>query len=460
MSRYAEFAVFLAFVFDVTSGQWLTPFSGTITIAPNETAVCTSQLMCVEHKCNEGRWCVQSADGKWVQYGIITCDSNTPERYCNNGVCSRIPEPRCDPSIFSCPAVDGVYPDPEDCTRYHICIRGFRTTNVCPLNNVYDHATGSCKYRRLTSDCVRFVCGNQDGTPIVYPRDDRIYGRCFGGKAYISGRCQEYEKYNLISQRCERHCRSTGTQPPDPGSCGTFFLCAELSPHKYTPVEMSCGCDQAYDEKEKRCTSSAPCISETPEVRCKSQENNTTKKSGDGNDNEESQEQTTKSQEQTTKFQEQTIKSQEQTTKFQEQTSKSQEQTTKKAQKLSSIVDSPENPDVDKDRQSRNERRSIFSLMNKRGNRNNNNDDSNFDNTPSNLLIKDNADDNNNNVAANGDSDVDKSLAWWTSADNNGNNDNNKNPGIKQRENSLRGIIDWITRIITSISGRSANPWN
>lgn len=164
--------------------------------------------------------------------------------------------------------VDGVYPDPSSCKRYHICVNGVRRTNNCPINNVYDHELGGCKYQRSAKDCVLFRCTGQDGRPIVHPQDNRIYGRCFSGKAYITGRCQEHERYNIFTQKCERYCRSASTQPPDPDKCGKFVLCAEVAPYRYQQVEMTCGCNQGYDENQKRCVLDAPCVKDTPETWC------------------------------------------------------------------------------------------------------------------------------------------------------------------------------------------------
>lgn len=322
--------------------------------------------------------------------------------------------PRCDTSEFNCPNVDGVYPDPANCSRYHICINGVRRTNNCPANNVYDHQTGGCKYRRVSSDCVQFRCGNQDGQPIVYPRDDRIYGRCFSGKAYISGRCLDHERYNLVSQKCERHCRSTGTQPPDPGRCGKFVLCAEVSFRRYQPVEMSCGCNQAYDETRKLCAPDVPCVGDTPEIWCEEGKNpisdsNSKTAESDNNGNTDDTDVTRNNQE-TTEALSTTILNSGRANNGIAGWSRSVQRRGLFPFGIGRDADQPSNNDVD----------SALATLN------------------------DNSGDNYNDAAPNGDDDVGGNLP---SADNNGDGNDTGYLEVKRRDGFLR-IIDWILRMI------------
>ncbi|EFN87935.1 uncharacterized protein LOC105192287 [Harpegnathos saltator] len=401
MGRYqcTKLAVLLTFVFgcNVTSGQLLLPFAGNVVIKRNDTVTCDSARMC--HECDKVRLCIQ-ANGRWVQQAIVTCDPDSDERWCNAGKCSKTPLSRCvkDSTDFTCPDIDGKYPDSSSCTRYHICTEGIRRTNYCPPNNVYDHELGDCKLRRRNSDCVQFKCDAQskNGEPIVYPQDDRIYGRCIFGKVYILGRCQDYERYNLLTEECERYCRSVGPQPPNAGKCGKYILCAEMSPGTYQPVEMSCGCNQAYDEKEGRCVTDAPCVKETPDIWCKPTPG----------------------------------------TNDESETSNSSD-------------------DVDENQQPRSvQRRSILSFMNRFGiNRHNNNDSSG--NMPATLINNNNSGDNDNPVS-DGDDVIDGNLIKSGNDGDTAVYDATENPEIKQRENFIRFVIDWIIRIV--IGGPVVGP--
>jgi len=188
----------------------------------------------------------------------------------------QIPQPSCSSKDFVCPA-DGVFPDPTNCTRYYICAQGSSTINQCPRNNVYDHANAGCKYRRYPSDCVNFNCVGREGQPIVYPRDDRIYGRCLLGKPYILGRCEDYERYDIKLQKCVRYCRTGGIQPPDPGLCREYILCAEILPKIYEPTPMSCACNEGYDKELNACSPNATCLKNISDLCPKkeaSEENN------------------------------------------------------------------------------------------------------------------------------------------------------------------------------------------
>lgn len=291
-----------------------------------------------------------------------------------------------------------------------MCNEGIRTTNNCPPNNVYDHQTGSCKLKRLNTDCVQFKCTKtEDGDAIVYPQDDRIYGKCFSGKAYIFGRCKEHERYDLVSKKCERYCRSAGTtQPPDendPDNCGKYILCAEVALRKYQPVEMFCPYRQAYDKDEKRCTPDAPCLINpgcpSGGICDKNPGNSSNNESENGN-------------------------------------SELGNSEPRNIETLAMIVNDVANlfKNNDENRQYGNvERRSVLNR-----DANQNNKDSDADDILT-ALITDNSG-NRNNVARNKNNDGE----YWINAKDRGNNENDL--AIQQRENFMRIIIDWVVRIM------------
>ncbi|KAK2575032.1 hypothetical protein KPH14_008776 [Odynerus spinipes] len=231
--------------------------SSDITIDIDNKNPCNATRQCSD--CRTSRLCIPVND-KFQQVALIACDKNPVTPYCDQdtGLCTSVAPNGCASKDFICPSASGTYPDPVSCTRYHICVDGYRITNVCPPNNVYDHVLGDCRLRRTVSDCVVVNCQGQEGKAFVYPKDDRIYGSCVTGRPYLIGRCKDYEKYDLGLRRCVRVCRGPGNQPSE--ECQKYVRCAETSRGKYQPVFQYCPCDKGFDEDTGVCTAEATCM--------------------------------------------------------------------------------------------------------------------------------------------------------------------------------------------------------
>ncbi|XP_020287408.1 putative uncharacterized protein DDB_G0282133 [Pseudomyrmex gracilis] len=265
-----QLAFFVTLIFCELALSQLLDLFGTkgtkIIISRNDSVTCKAERECTD--CVSGRICI--GEEKKTQIGLLICDEDTP--YCNSGKCSKTPDPKlgCTPP---CP-VNGVLPDPTDCTRYIRCAEHVATVNQCPIHNVYDHATGNCKYSRRISDCVNFDCRGREGQIVVYPRDNRLYAICADNVPVILGRCKDYQKYDLTEDKCVRHCTQVGNQPPDDldseETCGKYYRCVQTSilpwQTSYEPVEMSCACNEGYNETIKDCSTNARCLNGT--TRC------------------------------------------------------------------------------------------------------------------------------------------------------------------------------------------------
>ncbi|XP_012282668.1 uncharacterized protein LOC105700936 [Orussus abietinus] len=222
---------------------------------------CNAIRECDLSNCNEGKVCMPTGLG-YIQIGSVDCSETPKTPYCdrNTGLCTATPSPDCAPpgERFVCPRQSGIYPDPLSCSRYHICINGDDTAINCPKNNIYDHEIKECRLRRVAKDCVAFDCTKKENQDVVYPKDPRIWGICVGGRAYILGRCRDYEVYDTQKRTCVRHCDKVGNQPHD--DCRKYVRCYEYSPGKYESIVYPCPRGLGFDQSVGRCTRNAPCL--------------------------------------------------------------------------------------------------------------------------------------------------------------------------------------------------------
>ncbi|KAI4499354.1 hypothetical protein M0802_005614 [Mischocyttarus mexicanus] len=218
---------------------------------------CSATRECLN--CTKSRLCLP-INNELQQAAVIDCSSDSSTPYCDSdtGLCTSIAPNGCSSSEFICPFVDGVYPDPRSCTRYHICVDRYRTTNVCPPNNVYDASLKDCKFSRYMFDCVKISCSGREGKFFAYPKDDRIYGSCVDGKPYILGRCENYEQFDVSLGKCKRVCRGPENQPTE--DCQKYIRCAETSRGRYEPVLQNCACNKGFDQEKGTCSTEAECI--------------------------------------------------------------------------------------------------------------------------------------------------------------------------------------------------------
>ncbi|XP_046824047.1 putative uncharacterized protein DDB_G0286901 [Vespa crabro] len=224
------------------------------------TTPCKATRECLN--CKQSRLCMLNNNGILEQVAIINCtsNSNSATPYCDKdtGLCSSVASNQCLSNEFICPFVDGIYPDPNNCRRYHLCAKGYRTTNICPPNNVYDTRLQNCKLSYYSFDCTTVNCRGKEGQFFAYPTDDRIYGSCVEERPYLIGRCKDYEKFDVNLNRCVRVCRKLENQYTN--DCQKYIRCAEVRRGQYQPVLQYCACDQGFDKIKGICTTTAECL--------------------------------------------------------------------------------------------------------------------------------------------------------------------------------------------------------
>lgn len=143
----------------------------------------TSGLIC--QSCNLLARCIKM-DGHWQTIPVETC--NTDEGfYCNvnSKGCSNETGP-CHPlgfeGNFACTS-EGVFPDPYDCQKYHMCYRAGHTivaANIeCGGDRAFSAATGDCSLTLNDDVCHsrQYLC-NDSGDSMAWSSNRNIFFIC------------------------------------------------------------------------------------------------------------------------------------------------------------------------------------------------------------------------------------------------------------------------------------------
>lgn len=248
-----------------------------VSVTSRETNVCsereTSGLIC--QSCDLLARCIR-LNGNWLTIPVETC--NTEEGfYCNleKKGCSNATGP-CHPfgfeGNFACTS-EGVFPDPYDCQKYHMCYRAGHTlvsANIeCGGDKAYSAATGDCsatiddgvcnepQYECHQSGDSQAWAGNMNifyickatfdrGERILYPT---LY-RCSSGEVFNGRDCIPRQQYVKVPG--EKHeifvCEKNGLFS-DPGHCQSYYYCdSSLNWKKYT-----CPQHTHFDNRMKTC---------------------------------------------------------------------------------------------------------------------------------------------------------------------------------------------------------------
>lgn len=156
-------------------------------IQPRETNTCegrqTTGNIC--ESCELLSICVRNSTG-WMIIPIEICDT-TKGYYCNSrlGMCSNSTGP-CHPFAmdgnFPCTS-QGIFPDPYDCQKYHMCyFAGVTLVSVsldCSGNKAFNAATGQCTTTLQDPICLfrQFQCENV-GDAHPWPNSPNIFYIC------------------------------------------------------------------------------------------------------------------------------------------------------------------------------------------------------------------------------------------------------------------------------------------
>ncbi|CAD7003038.1 uncharacterized protein LOC101453369 [Ceratitis capitata] len=156
-------------------------------IQPRETNTCedrqTTGNIC--ESCELLSTCVRNSSG-WMIIPIEICDT-TKGFYCNSrlGMCSNATGP-CHPFAmdgnFPCTS-QGIFPDPYDCQKYHMCyfagVTLVAVTLECSGNKAFNAATGQCTATLQDAICLvrQFQCDNV-GDAHPWPNSPNVFYIC------------------------------------------------------------------------------------------------------------------------------------------------------------------------------------------------------------------------------------------------------------------------------------------
>lgn len=238
----------------------------------------TSGLIC-QH-CDLLARCVRN-NGSWQTIPVERCN-NTAHEFCNVAArgCSNATGP-CNPlgfiGNFPCTSA-GVFPDPYDCQKYHVCYRVGQTKVSaeieCGQNRAFSAASGDCSLSLNDTVCTQsqyrcryagdihawpgnanifYVCNPTigPGERILYPT---LY-RCAGGEVFNGNDCALRGKHNDDDDGDDDEsvneaftCKNSGLFA-DENDCKSYYYCEySLKWKRYT-----CEHGSHFDNRTKSC---------------------------------------------------------------------------------------------------------------------------------------------------------------------------------------------------------------
>ncbi|XP_053686473.1 uncharacterized protein LOC128736013 [Sabethes cyaneus] len=236
MHRPVSFEVIITIV----SGQHI------ISVTEFQTQTCTGAgFICMS--CRTAAQCL-FLDGEWRPQPFEECNEdegfhcNVLERGCSQNVGS------CNPAgqegNFVC-STEGLFPDPFDCQRYHLCYRNQQNMvaiNMACDSTAFSAATGDCSLPRNASICttlqwncsragemnswpennnIYYLCIADSRSGVLYPQ---LY-RCSGNQIFNDGQCVERQAVPLPPDGDNSYrCEAAGLYP-DPANCHFYFFC-------------------------------------------------------------------------------------------------------------------------------------------------------------------------------------------------------------------------------------------
>ncbi|KAJ6649165.1 Pancreas transcription factor 1 subunit alpha, partial [Pseudolycoriella hygida] len=173
----------------------------------------------------------------------------SPNQYCVNGACVTKPSPSCGyrPS-FICTS-DGVFPEPSDCTKFHICENGESTFFTCPPGFVFNSKLNICQ--KGTTPCSKIDCSKATAAKpyITYASNPAYFAYCSNVLGQITTylfKCQ-YEQFQIFDTTlndCRYNCKAKGYFQ-DPSDCAQYFYCSAANAKP--SAALVCGNNYVFD---------------------------------------------------------------------------------------------------------------------------------------------------------------------------------------------------------------------
>lgn len=209
---------------------------------------CRSQYSC--NGCNQVRICSTTPDGKFREASLVNCTGVTP--YCkeDSGTCTGIMPEKCAPvsESFMCMRESGSYPDPTNCTRFHVCKNYTAYAFECYAGTLYNSRTGECE----RTECYKFNCATKHGLKIPFGTNKNVYGYCVHGLLWFIDRCPINYELNELTQNCEPVCRIEGYLP-DVTDNSKYFVCRKDHRNIVVPQKYHCPSGAVFDPDYAHC---------------------------------------------------------------------------------------------------------------------------------------------------------------------------------------------------------------
>lgn len=182
----------------------------------------------------------------------VNCAADS--KYCVDGACTSSPSDSCKgsspgsgASTFPCTDI-GVFPDPSDCTRYHVCETDAIESLKCDTGFVFNSKLKMCQMGR--TPCTKISCSKASdvNTFISYASNPAYYAFCSkDDKGYraLMFKCpnEDFEEFDVKTKACQFKCKARGNFQ-NPEDCGRYFYCTGANAK---PIPAKCPGELVFD---------------------------------------------------------------------------------------------------------------------------------------------------------------------------------------------------------------------
>lgn len=185
---------------------------------------------------------------------LATSPCSSPTQYCVGSACTGTPADSCTAGpTFPCTS-DGLFPDPENCTKYWECVAGTATLYECPVGFVYDSLVDRCAASTARTvvpavPCNKLDCSKKPNGFLVYPGNPAYYAYCAlettGKITTYMFKCDypTFQIFDLVSNQCIYDCKASGYYQ-DPADCNGYYYCSAA---KANPIRATCTPTYVFD---------------------------------------------------------------------------------------------------------------------------------------------------------------------------------------------------------------------
>ncbi|XP_053659194.1 uncharacterized protein LOC128708258 [Anopheles marshallii] len=210
---------------------------------------CTSRRPCfgtqeieATFTCGTGLFCIEGT-------ATDRC-SPTPSEACITSSAS---------SSFTCTAT-GVFPDPNNCNYYHVCLAISESSSVyrCPPGYVFDVVTSSCIRQLSAANCVTVTCPVGAPRYVLYGTSRVYYAVCNGASLPTqvlrcpNGALFTFFTSSTIFGECVYTCSGQGNYA-NSNNPGSYFQCY-ISNGRLVYNELDCPSGTIFNQTLRYCT--------------------------------------------------------------------------------------------------------------------------------------------------------------------------------------------------------------